>query len=73
MKCFFMHLTSATYKLTLIYAGDIYLGNVCVKELSTEVAGGFVGCTVGMFADHAGVSAGEGKYAAFTSFEYLEA
>lgn len=56
-----------------VYAGDIYLGNVCVKELSTEVAGGFVGCTVGMFADHAGVSAGEGKYAAFTSFEYLEA
>lgn len=36
-----------------------------VRDLSTEVAGGFVGCTVGMYA------CGEGAdYATFTSFGY---
>lgn len=41
-----------------------------ISALSTEVAGGFVGCTVGMFATDAEESREEPVYAAFRSFSY---
>lgn len=47
-----------------------------ISSLSTEVAGGFVGCTVGMYAveeeETAGDAAGSGEYARFISFRYQE-
>lgn len=47
-----------------------------ISSLSTETAGGFVGCTVGMYAveeeETAGGAAGSGEYALFISFRYQE-
>lgn len=47
-----------------------------ISSLSTEVAGGFVGCTVGMYAveeeETAGGAAGSGGSALFISFRYQE-
>ena len=47
-----------------------------ISSLSTEVAGGFVGCTVGMYAveeeETAGGAAGSGESALFISFRYQE-
>lgn len=47
-----------------------------ISSLSTEVAGGFVGCTVGMYAmeeeETAGGAAGRGESALFISFRYQE-
>lgn len=47
----------------------IIVANLDVSELSTEVAGGFVGCTVGMFAQ-AAEDVKEPVYANFKSFIY---
>ncbi len=44
------------------------IGQASVATLSTEVAGGFVGCTVGMYASANGESSD--KYACFKSFSY---
>ena len=48
--------------------GDTTIGSIPVSALSTEVAGGFVGCTVGMYASANGEQSD--KYAAFESFSY---
>ncbi len=44
-----------------------FVENISLKELSTEIAGGFVGCTVGMYA-----TGDNDKYAKFKYFEYSE-
>lgn len=44
--------------------------DVDISDLSTEVAGGFVGCTLGMFATD-GEDREEPVYARFTSFSYV--
>lgn len=44
------------------------IGTVDVRELSTEVAGGFVGCTVGMYASANGAETD--KKVVFKSFSY---
>ena len=47
-----------------------------ISSLSTEAAGGFVGCTVGMYAveeeETVSGAAGSGEYALFISFRYQE-
>ena len=52
-----------------LYAGDKKLGEANVKNLSTEVAGGFVGCTVGLYANAGGSETSD--YASFRTFEYI--
>ena len=49
------------------FAGDKLLGEAGVSNLSTEVAGGFVGCCIGMYASGNGK---EGGYANFKEFTY---
>ena len=49
------------------YAGDEYLGEAEVSNLSTEVAGGFVGCCIGLYASGNGQ---EGGYVAFKNLTY---
>ena len=49
------------------YAGDEYLGEAEVSNLSTEVAGGFVGCCIGLYASGNG---SEGGYINFKEFTY---
>ena len=49
------------------YAGDEYLGEAEVSNLSTEVAGGFVGCCIGLYASGNG---SEGGYVNFKEFTY---
>lgn len=44
------------------------IGETSVANLSTEIAGGFVGCTVGMYASANGEKSD--KYACFESFSY---
>ncbi len=48
--------------------GDTTIGSIPISALSTEVAGGFVGCTLGMYASANGTPSD--KYAEFVSFEY---
>lgn len=48
--------------------GGTVLGSASISSLSTEVAGGFVGCTVGMYASANGEPSD--KYAGFASFDY---
>ena len=43
--------------------------DIDLKPLSTEIAGGFVGCTVGMYASGNGKDTG--GYADFSAFTYL--
>lgn len=49
------------------YAGSKLLGEAGVSALSTEVAGGFVGCCIGMYASGNG---SDGGYATFKKFTY---
>lgn len=49
------------------YAGDKLLGEAGVSNLSTEVAGGFVGCCIGMYASGNGK---DGGYVTFKEFAY---
>jgi alpha-N-arabinofuranosidase len=49
------------------YAGDEYLGEAEVSSLATEVAGGFVGCCIGLYASGNGQ---EGGYVTFKNFTY---
>ena len=49
------------------FVGDKLLGEAGVSNLSTEVAGGFVGCCIGMYASGNGK---EGGYANFKEFTY---
>ena len=49
---------------------ELLLGNVSVKELSTEVAGGFVGCVIGMYGITKAVK--NGNYADFAFLDYQE-
>lgn len=51
-----------------VIVGGTFLGSISVSTLSTEVAGGFVGCTVGMYASANGMP--DDKYAGFASFDY---
>lgn len=51
-----------------LLAGDKKIAEACVKELSTEVAGGFVGCTVGAYASANGEESG--RRAVVTGFSY---
>jgi alpha-N-arabinofuranosidase len=44
--------------------------NIDIRGLSTEIAGGFVGCTVGMYAVTTGVDRGDCDRAYFKSFTY---
>lgn len=48
------------------------LGEVDVRKLSTEIAGGFVGCTLGMYAmkDESKISENGNEYACFQRFIY---
>lgn len=48
-------------------AGDKLLGESEVSNLSTEVAGGFVGCCIGMYASGNGK---DGGYVSFKNFTY---
>ena len=43
---------------TKAFAGDIILGEAGVSNLSTEVAGGFVGCCIGLYAAGNGIEGG---------------
>ena len=52
-----------------MYAGDKSLGEASVKNLSTEVAGGFVGCVIGLYATANGTCTQD--YATFKSLEYV--
>lgn len=52
---------------TKVLAGDIVLGEAGVSNLSTEVAGGFVGCCIGMYAYAGGES---DTYVTFKNFTY---
>ncbi len=45
----------------------LLLENISLEEMCTEIAGGFVGCTVGMYA-----TGDDKSYAKFKSFEYME-
>lgn len=49
-------------------AGEKVLGEASVSNLSTEVAGGFVGCCIGMYASANGVSSD--TYVNFKEFTY---
>ena len=51
------------------YAGDEFLGEAEVSTLSTEVAGGFVGCCIGLYASGNG---SEGGYVTFKNFTYKD-
>ena len=44
--------------------------NIDLSTLSTEVAGGFVGCTVGMFAKDLNEEREQPEYACFKTFAY---
>ena len=46
-------------------------GNVSVKDLSTEIAGGFTGCTVGMFATANGVFSENAADFAFLNYQQI--
>lgn len=52
--------------------GDIkpLIKNIDISSLSTEVAGGFVGCTVGMFAKDLNEDREQPEYACFKTFSY---
>lgn len=52
---------------TGVYLGDKLIGQAGVSNLSTEVAGGFVGCCIGMYASGNGH---EGGYATFKRLTY---
>lgn len=54
-------------KANILADGQI-IGEADVRELSTEVAGGFVGCTIGMYASANGKATD--KRALFRSFRY---
>ena len=49
------------------YAKDYCLGEAGVSNLSTEVAGGFVGCCIGLYASGNGK---DGEYVTFREFKY---
>lgn len=49
------------------YAGTVKIGSTEISSLSTEVAGGFVGCCVGMYASGNG---SDGGFATFKQFTY---
>ena len=55
--------------ITKVKAGDNILGEASVASLSTEVAGGFVGCTVGMYASSNGNE--NDTYVTFKKFTYI--
>ncbi len=52
---------------TKAFAGDKLLGEAGVSNLSTEVAGGFVGCCIGLYASGNGT---DGGYVTFKEFSY---
>ncbi len=52
---------------TKVIAGDKTLGETSVSNLSTEVAGGFVGCCIGLYASGNGK---DGGYVTFKNFTY---
>lgn len=54
--------------ITKGYVGNTLLGQAKVSDLSTEVAGGFVGCCIGMYASGNG---NEGGFATFKKFSYV--
>ena len=77
----------AVYKVTILISvrgltASIYVGegnevapvvkDVDISDLSTEVAGGFVGCTVGIYAEGT-EEVEENTYATFKSFSYRPA
>ena len=51
-----------------IIINDETIGEADVRELSTEVAGGFVGCTIGMYASANGTDTD--KMVNFKTFSY---
>ncbi len=51
-----------------VFAAKELLGEVSISTFSTEVAGGFVGCTVGMYASANGTKSNQ--YACFKNFAY---
>ena len=51
-----------------VLADDALIGETSVANLSTEVAGGFVGCCVGMYASSNGAESNQ--YATFENFKY---
>ena len=53
---------------TKVYVGDVLLGEASVSKLSTEVAGGFVGCCIGIYASGNGID--RGTYVTFKSLTY---
>lgn len=55
---------------TKVAAGDRILGEASVANLSTEVAGGFVGCCIGLYASANG--AASDTYVNFTNFTYAK-
>ena len=53
-----------------IYGGELSLHSAAVRSLSTEHAGGFVGCTLGLYASGNGEDAG--GYSDFETMTYRE-
>jgi alpha-N-arabinofuranosidase len=69
----YLKIVSNGQNLTFYYGNDginfkVLQENVNSKNLSTEVAGGFVGCTIGMYASSNGNPTN--NYADFYWFEY---
>ena len=73
----FMKIVCHGQKTWYYYSNDdtkytLLMGEVDIKDLSTEVAGGFVGCTVGMYASANGKNEVEMNYADFGWLSYKE-
>ncbi|MCL2190958.1 MAG: glycoside hydrolase family 43 protein [Treponema sp.] len=70
----FLRIIAKGQELSFGYGQDgqnytVVCGNADARILSTDVAGGFVGTTIGMYASSNGVEAG-GKFARFGEFAY---
>lgn len=73
--CIFMKIVCHGQKTWYYYSSDdveyeLLTGEVDIRDLSTEIAGGFVGCTVGMYASSNGEKNSEMNYADFGWLTY---